>query len=247
MEARLVKGGPALEKGVVWRIFSSKADANGKLTIIGNANGGTSSFQLPVGTYLVHAAFGRAGATKKVNLSRGGDRETFILDAGGLKLNAVAGTEKINSRSLLFSVFSSEKDENNKRKPIVRNVPADRIVRLSAGTYHVVSEYGKINATVRADLRVQAGKLTEATLQHRAAEITLKLVSEPGGEGIANTAWSIISGQGAVIKESSSTFPTIILASGSYTAIARNGGTVFTSDFTVKDGKDGYVEVLAKK
>jgi hypothetical protein len=247
LEARLTSKGQPVEKGVVWRIFSDKPDADGKLAVIGNASGGTSSFLLAAGTYLVHAAFGRAGATKKVILGRGGNRETFVLEAGGLKLNAIAGNSRIKSKSLLFSVFSSEKDENNKRKVIVRDVPADRIVRLNAGTYHVISEYGKINATVRADLRVRAGKLTEATLQHRAARITLKLVSETGGEAIANTAWSIISGQGAVVKESSSTFPSMVLASGSYTAVARNAGIVYTRDFTVEDGKNGYVEVLAAR
>ncbi len=36
------------------------------------------------------------------------------------------------------------------------------------------------------------GKLTEATIQHRAAQITFKLVSDAGGEAIADTAWSIL-------------------------------------------------------
>jgi len=119
-------------------------------------------------------------------------------------------------------------------------------VRLNAGTYHIISEYGGINATVRADLRVTAGQLTEATLQHRAAQITLKLVSEKGGEAIADTAWSIVSNQGAVVMESNRTFPTTVLASGSYTALARNGGKVYKRDFTVSAGANGDVEVLAK-
>lgn len=247
LEARLTKKSPPVEKGLVWRVFSPRENKDGKLAIIGSAYGGTSSFELAEGSYLVHAAFGRAGATKRITLSRGGGHETFVLEAGGLKLAAIAGENKINDKSLLFTVYAAEKDENNKRKIIARNVPAHRIVRLNAGTYHVFSEYGRINATVRADLRVQAGKLTEATLQHRAARVTLKLVSEKSGEAIANTAWSVISAQGAVVKESSNTFPTMVLASGNYTAVARNGGIVYTNDFEVKPGKNGNVEVLAKK
>ncbi len=247
LEARLTEKGQAIEKGLVWRVFSENTKKDGKYPVIGSAKGGTVSFNLPTGTYLVHAAFGRAGATKKVALARGGGHETFVLKAGGLKLNAITGAKPISSNTLLFSIYSQERDEHNKRKVIARNVPADQIIRLNTGTYHVVSNYGKINASVRADLRVQAGRLTEATLQHRAAQITLKLVSQKGGDAIANTAWSIVSGQGAVVKESSSTFPTMVLEAGDYTALARNGDTVYKRDFSVSAGIHSDVEVLATK
>lgn len=243
VDARLTDEGDVLEKGLVWRVYSTKADSNGKLILVDSQNGGTTSFQLPIGTYYVHTAFGRAGATKRISVPRGGTNETFILDAGGLKLNAVAGGKQIAGSALRFSVYSLEKDQNNKL--IVGDVPADQIIRLNAGTYHVVSSYGKINATVRADLRVSAGKLTEATMQHRAARITFKLVSQAGGGAIAGTAWSIVSEQGALIKESSSTFPNMVLSSGNYTALARNGGEVYTADFKVEDGKDSRIEVVA--
>ncbi len=58
------------------------------------------------------------------------------------------------------------------------DVKPDTIIRLNSGTYHVVSNYGSANAIIRADIRVEAGKLTEATVQHRAAEVVLKLVRE---------------------------------------------------------------------
>jgi len=245
LEARLIKKGQSIEKGLVWRVFDDRPDKDGKYPLIGSAKGGTVAFDLPAGTYLVHAAFGRAGATKRVTLTRGGNRDTFVLEAGGLKLGAIAGSKKINSERLFFSVYSQKKEKNNKRKVIALDIPSDTIIRLNTGTYHVVSYYGKINATVRADLRVQAGELTEATLQHRAAQITLKLVSQSGGEAIANTAWTIVSGQGAVVKESSSTFPTMVLAVGEYTALARNGGTVYKREFNVVPGQNTDVEVLA--
>ncbi len=246
LEARLTEDAQSVEKGLVWRVFSSRTNSDGKLTIIGSGQGGTSSFNLPAGNYLVHASFGRAGATKRITVDHGGAREVFVLNAGGLKLNAIAGNEKIIHKKLRFSIYSTPTGSNDKPEIITRNVAADRIVRLNAGTYQVISTYGDINATVQADLRVRAGKLTEATLQHRAAKITLKLVSETGGEAIASTAWTIFSEQGAAVKESDRTFPTMVLASGNYTALARNGGQVYKKDFKVSDGKDGEVEVLAK-
>lgn len=247
LEAKLTEKGKAIENGLLWRVFSARENSSGKLNIIGSGQGGTTSFSLPVGTYLVHATFGRAGATKRVKLARGGGHQIFVLNAGGLKLNAVAGKKKINSSGLKFAIYTQADGDNGKPNTIARNVSADKIVRLNAGTYHVVSEYGSINANVRADLRVTAGKLTTATLQHRAAKITLKLVSEKGGEAIADTAWSIVSDQGAVVKESNRTFPTMVLASGDYTALASNGGEVFKRDFTVSAGANGDIEVLANK
>ena len=93
------------------------------------------------------------------------------------------------------------------------------------GTYHIVSNYGDSNAVVRSDIRVQAGKLTDVTVTHRAAVITLKLVSERGGEALANTNWSVLTPGGDVIKESIGAFPrSVILAEGDYRAIARNEG-----------------------
>jgi hypothetical protein len=56
----------------------------------------------------------------------------------------------------------------------------------------VISRYGDVNAVVRADLQVDAGKLTEAVMRHSGAEVTLKLVSSEGGEALANTNWTVL-------------------------------------------------------
>jgi hypothetical protein len=98
---------------------------------------------------------------------------------------------------------------------------------------------------VRSDIRVQAGKLTDVIITHRAAVITLKLVSGQGGEALANTAWSVITPGGDVIKESIGAFPKVILAEGEYRAIAKNEGKVFERPFNVVNGVDGEVEVVA--
>jgi hypothetical protein len=99
---------------------------------------------------------------------------------------------------------------------------------------------------VRSDIRVQAGKLTDIAVNHRAAVITLKLVSDKGGEALANTAWSVLTPGGDVIKESIGAFPRVVLAEGEYRAIARNEGKVFEREFKVVTGVDGDVEVMAQ-
>ncbi len=114
------------------------------------------------------------------------------------------------------------------------------------GTYYIISKYGDANSIVRSDIRIQAGKLTDVIVTHRAAVVTLKLVGDKGGEALANTSWSVITPAGDVIKESIGAFPRVILAEGEYRAIAKNEGKVFERPFNVVNGVDGEVEVVAR-
>jgi hypothetical protein len=120
------------------------------------------------------------------------------------------------------------------------------VVLVPEGVYYVVSNYGDGNAVVRSDIRIQAGKLTDVTVNHRAAVITLKLVGERGGEALANTAWTVLTPGGDVIKESIGAFPRVVLAEGDYRAIARNENRSYEREFKVITGVDGEVEVLAR-
>lgn len=159
--------------------------------MLASSEGGSAQFHLVPGEYFVNVAFGRAGVTKKLNVPSSGNvqKQVLILDAGGFVLNAIAGSDKqISANQLKFSVYSSDARPDGERGLVMADIKPNTVVRLNAGTYHVVSEYGNVNAVVRADIQVEAGKLTEATLQHQAAQITLKLVSEQGGEAIADTA-----------------------------------------------------------
>ncbi|KJF66406.1 MULTISPECIES: hypothetical protein [Rhizobium] len=249
MEAKLTSEGEAVKEGLSWRVFSPIPGADGKLPMLASSEGGSAQFHLVPGEYFVNVAFGRAGVTKKLNVPSSGNvqKQVLILDAGGFVLNAVAGADKqISGNQLKFSIYSSDARPDGERGLVMADIKPNTIVRLNAGTYHVVSEYGNVNAVVRADIQVEAGKLTEATLQHQAAQITLKLVSEEGGEAIADTAWSVLNGGGDVVNESVSAFSTMVLAEGEYTAIARNKEKVYQRNFKVTSGRDSDVEVLMK-
>ncbi len=129
---------------------------------------------------------------------------------------------------------------------IAQNVMSGDVVLLPAGTYNIVSNYGDGNSVVRSDVNIDAGKLTDIVVTHRAAVITLKLVNNPGGEALANTQWTVLTPGGDVIKESIGAFPRIVLAEGDYHVIARNEGKTYQRDFKVITGVDGEVEVLAR-
>ena len=120
------------------------------------------------------------------------------------------------------------------------------VVLLPEGTYYIVSNYGDGNSVVRSDVHVQAAKLTDIAVTHRAAVITLKLVNESRGEALANTQWTVLTPGGDVIKESIGAFPRVVLSEGEYRAIAKNEGKVFERPFNVVNGVDGEVEVIAR-
>jgi hypothetical protein len=173
-------------------------------------------------------------------------RETFDLPAGGLRMAGRVGNAPIPVSQISFDVFEGSQFEPGNHHPIAEHVMTGNVVIVPEGTYYIVSHYGDANAVVRSDIRVQAGKLTDVTVTHRAAAITLKLVTDKGGEALANTAWAVLNPGGDVIKEVLGAFPRVILAEGKYTAIARNEGRVYERKFKVVSGVDGDVEVLAR-
>lgn len=246
-EARLVEDGASVEKGLEWRIFGSKIGEDGKLPLLANAVGGTRTFKMSAGQYLVHASYGHASALRKVEIGPESSREILILDAGGLSLSAVAGEDTpIPANMLRFDVYAAKQDDRGQRQLIARQVRAGEIIPFPAGTYHVVSSYGDLNAEIRADIRVRPGKVTKARLKHRAAHITLRLVRASGGDALANTQWSVLNESGDLITESTSAFPRIVLSEGTYTAIAKNNERIFSEDFTVTPGLNRDVEVLVE-
>ena len=243
---RLTEDGPEITRGLVWRVFEQKPDAEGKLPLVASAQGGSSRLHLPPGSYLVHAAYGRAGATKRITVGRDPKREVLVVNAGSLKLDAIlAGGVRIPSNKLRFSIYEAEEGANGDRALIIPDVAPNTVVRLSSGTYHVVSTYGTVNAVIRSDIRVEPGKLTEATVEHKAAELTMKLVRDEGGEAIADTSWSILGESGDTVRESVGAFASMVLAEGSYTIIAKNRDRIYQREFTVVGGRNQEVEVLA--
>jgi hypothetical protein len=245
LTAELVDKGPQVTRGMVWRIFGPQAGQDGKLPLIASARGGTSVFQLEPGSYLVHASYGRAGATKRITVGREPKKEVVVLDAGGLKLDGVLPSGgRIPPNKLRFSIYEAQPGPDGERALIIPDVRPDTVVRLNTGTYHVISKYGLVNAVIRSDIRVEAGKLTEATVEHRAAELTMKLVREHGGEAIADTSWSVLTDSGDVVQESVGAFATMVLAEGDYTVIAKNRDHVYQRELTVEAGNNEEVEVL---
>jgi hypothetical protein len=248
LTARYGKDLPVINGGLVWRVFADKPDDTGTFKLIREERGATPNIVLPPGNYVVHVALGLVSAVRAISLKAETDRESFVLPAGGLRIEGRVGTSKIPPNQISFALYKGSQFEGGAERspPLLPNVAATDVALLPEGTYYIISNYGDANSVVRSDIRVQAGKLTDVTVSHRAAVITLKLVGDRGGEALANTAWSVITPGGDVIKESIGAFPRVVLSEGEYRAIAKNEGKVFERPFNVVNGVDGEVEVIAR-
>jgi hypothetical protein len=243
LTARITENGMNIPEGLVWRVFDTRTDASGELALAAKSEEARAFFELVPGEYVVHVAYGRAQASETIQVTGDGANKSIVLDAGALRLNAaITGEVPIPINLLRFDVYSSGSEAD--RTLVAQNLAANNIVTLNAGTYHVISYFGTINAVVRADLRVEPGQLTDATLYHRASQVTFKLVTQGGAEAIADVEWTVKTAGGQTVFSDIGAFPTTVLAEGDYLVLAKRGETVYNREFEVQPGQSREIEVL---
>jgi hypothetical protein len=244
VSALLAGIGTPLKTGLAWRVYDDRGDGT-RPNIVARSTEAEPSFKLAPGPYVVTVTYGFASALKRVTMAGQPLSDTLRVSAGALRLSGAVGDVRIAPAQLSFSVFVPV-GTNSEGRLVRSGVKAGDLLRLPEGTYHVVSTYGESNAIQRADLKVENGKITDATLNHRAATVTLKLVAAPGAEAFAGTAFSVLTPGGDTIREAIGAFPQVTLAEGDYVLIARHDGQVFTREFKVESGMDRDIEVVAK-
>jgi hypothetical protein len=255
LSARYSADGPYIPRSLHWRVFTARGESSASLTMVQESNDAYPVFALPPGEYIVHASYGMAGATTRISLLSEPRKETLIVPGGGLRVQGRVGENLIQTHRLKFDVYEGSflarggkplTGGRAERPPVVRNASPGDLVILPAGTYYLQSTFGEGNAVIQADVRIEPGRLTDATVHHRAAQITLKLVNTRGGEAIANTQWSVLTPGGDSIKESIGAFPSVVLSEGEYVAVARHDGKTYQETFRVQSGRDREIEVLAR-
>lgn len=246
-KALITEQGPRLQSGLTWRVYASKpASEGGGFKLLSTHREAMPTAALLPGEYLVNAAYGLSNLTKRIKVEGGRSlEETFVLNTGALKLSAILPNgEPVAEDAVKFDILSDEEDQFGNRHVILGNAKPGVAIRLNAGAYRIESLYGDANAVVRADVTVEPGKITEATIKQTGAKITFKLVQSLGGEALADTKWTILTSAGDVVKENAGALPTHILAAGSYAVIADHGGLSYTRKFSVESGTAKQVEVV---
>ena len=244
LTARITPEGSPIAEGLVWRVFEGTPDQNGEVALVAKADTGSAQIELPPGEYNLHVSYGNAQHGEPLSVVPGQNQKEIVLNAGGLRLNsAVTGDIPISPALLRFDIMTTGSEAT--RAMVASDIPANEIVTLNAGTYHIVSHFGTINATVRADLRVEPGELTEATLFHHASEVSFKLVSEEGGEAIADVEWTVKTADGTTIFSERGAFPSTVLSEGEYLILAKLGDQVYNREVQIQPGSPREIEVLS--
>lgn len=239
--ARFGEAGAEIASGLQWRIFHDEPDGNGNLPLVVDSKDARPTFRLNPGTYVWHVTYGLATRSHHFEVRQEDAVQQVVVRAGALRFRGLVGDAPIGAEKLRFKLTSTE---GGVERAIHHDIKPGTLLRLDEGTYHVISSFGDANAVLEVDVRVQAGRLVDATVHHKAAAVRLKLVRKPNGDALANTSWSVLTPGGDVVRESIGAFPNLILAEGNYTAIARNDGQSFSRDFQVKAGQDVDLELL---
>lgn len=234
----------ALRNGLVWRVFNDPTDGT-SARFVQESDEAQPTFKLAPGAYIVHVTYGLSGTTRRFVLGQTPVSEKIAISAGALRFSATVGDIPIPPEFVTFTIYVAVGNDPEGRV-IAENVRPGTIVRLPSGAYRIVSRYGDTNAATSADLQVEASKLIDVSMKHRAATVTLKLVETVGGESIAGTAFSVLTPGGDTIKDLQGAFPSLILAEGEYVLIARSGGSTYTKEFKVQNGLNTDVEIVAK-
>lgn len=244
-----------LTSGVKWRVFTPPSTTTTP-SLIATSDDSEPRFFLKPGPYIIHATFGFASTIKNIELSRS-VVESLVIHAGVLRMiGKNMGTEIPESR-ITFAVYVPY-DNNPEGRLLLRGIKPNTLIRLPEGTYHIVSTYGNANSILTADRKIKSDTVTDVAFNHHAATITFKLVRSPGGEAFAETTFSVLTPGGDPIsilapgnkvskRETTGAFPSLTLAEGRYVVVARHEGQTYTQEFSVKNGVNQDVEVLARE
>ena len=246
LSALLTDAGPQLSTGIAWRVFVSPGGNQGPVKLVASSSDANPTIKLSAGDYLVNVAFGRAYVTRALKVAAGAQNVQIVLNAGGLKIGArLTDGSLALSQLVTCEVFSDQRDQFGNRTSVLNGVKPGVVVRLNSGLYHLETTYGDANATVGADVGVEAGKITDAVFTLTGSKVSFRLVQQAGGEALTGTSWTIQAADGGLVKKSLAALPTHILAAGAYTVTAERAGKKYTQDFTVAPSTPLQVEVLA--
>jgi hypothetical protein len=238
LNAFFFEGSPTINSGLHWRIFSDQPDVNGNHALVYETMDPRPLVTLDPGGYICHVVYGLVGATRHVVLGAVATTEHIVLNAGAISFSGTVAGKAIPADNLTFEVHRN----GGSAEELVGETKSGEILRLPAGAYQVTSTYGNANAKVISEVRVEAGKLTEAAVLHKAGIVDLRLRNAQGDE-VEGANWSILTPGGDVVTETLTELHNIVLAEGEYVAVARYEGKIIQKQFDVVSGQSERVDL----
>jgi hypothetical protein len=147
LSANLTPNDPApIRAGLKWRVFEERAQNDGSRKLLAESDEAQPHFNLPSGGYMVHAAYGLAGATRLARVNGGPAAERLTLNAGALKVLGLLGDAPAPPQRLSIAVYVPARG-NPEGKLVLEKGKANDLIILPEGNYHIVSTLYDVSST----------------------------------------------------------------------------------------------------
>lgn len=178
LSALATEGAEPISKDLFWELQGA-ADAEGNRTTAGYSYDGQPTFSLPAGKYQLKIEWGAAKIKQEVEVAAGKLTEIpIIINSGSIMASAIMaeGADPVPD-GLNWDVIG-EPNAEGERPKVTYSYDAQPKLHLKAGKYTLMVTRGA--ATAKADIEIQAGKMTTSALNLNAG--TLKASSSTPGD-----------------------------------------------------------------
>jgi hypothetical protein len=248
LRARITAATDPIARPIAWTVHRVDDRAEDEWPLVGERSAAEAMFDLAPGQYVVRAGYGAIKAAKVVVVQpRQQVDVTFILNAGGLRVvPALAFLDPPEGVNAKHWVFEAADGNRGSRRLFAETDRPGEVIRLNAGTYHLVSRFGDANAVVEADVTVRPGMLTEVEINHKAGIVHLGFARHDTDGPPKAVQWQINDSNGAVIMRADGARISQILAPGAYIAAVDYGGRKFEAEFEIDIGETREVNITGE-
>jgi len=236
-------GTDPLDNNMFYWVYENRKDLEGNRKEVTRSGSATDLFRLTAGEYFVVSRHGNAFADEVVTVTANSLTEVTIdLNVGYLKANAVMAEGGVPiDANMFYWVYENKTDLEGNRKEVTRSGSASDVFRLSAGEYLLQSRHG--NAYVSEVITIDAGSLTEKTMNQNSAKLKVTPTMADGSSVASDTFWWVyekeqdLQGNRKEVTRSGSKSDIFILPAGDYILAVRNAGEVQNSEVSLTPGQ----------
>src|SRR5262249_13453699 len=139
---------PAIGGGLHWR--GSRTRPKGPPPPVTEGKGAAPTSAPAPPAHRGRAGFGVGRGAPRVQVRAETMKDVFEIPAGGLRIEGRVGDARIPQGQISFDLYKGSQFEPGDKRPIASAIMTGDIVLLPEGAYHIVSNYGDANATVRS-------------------------------------------------------------------------------------------------
>ena len=240
LAAKLAADGGTILRPVHWIVFGEDASEPGKWKTVAELKEPSPRLDLPAGRYVVQTIYDKARTARRITVVE--DKTTVMtvtLNVGALRMMSRLGKQPSTAKSANHLVYRLE-GLGAKPRLIGTSDQPGALMRVSAGTYKIISRYTPGNSVAEATTRVHPGLISPVEIDHNAGVASLFAVHAAKEKPVS---WVITDEDGQVVTMTDERRPSVVLRSGSYTATATAGGVGKFRKFDVKPGDNLKIEV----